>query len=385
MAKRSPKITTGTGIEAALEIIKQDVNRPFGVPTERRTIPTRHRGLGELLAGPNYAPGLPTGSFIEILGAEGSGKSTLTATLMEAVLSQPDDVLMVDDDKGRRAIPVPRKVVYLDFEQTVDLRYVKAIAPSARLYDPSSKASASDANAFILQPEIMEDGLQAGITLMKSGEVGMLAIDSVPAMLPREESEKHMRESTVGILPRQINKFFRMTAGTVRKYQIVVVFVNQWRDKIGVSFGDPRTSPGGKGLRYNDTIRIDVQGPKHTPWFEHGKVCRIKTMKNKVSGQLGMVEYHLETGKGISAEVELLQVCADNGLVQMTSANRPVVKMPGTKNERKYKNVREFLEALRSNRKLYDAMMTRAIAKCKDNRFLIDGGKINYTGGGLSE
>lgn len=355
------------GLPAALAALREKLpGRVMFIPPVSRVVPMRHRQLGILLAGPD-TPGLPAGKFIEILGEAHSGKTTLAFAMADAVINQPQGTKhSVRDESGKYVeVEAPRRVLYLDFEHAVNMKYLRDGIRNAVIAEPDEKGvilNSDTANLWIHQPETLEEGAEAAVQLIGSGEFGMIVIDSVPAMLPIEERNKSMEESTVGKHAQAIGKFFRRTVGLTARFNVVVVLVNQWRDKIGVSFGDPRRAPGGKAMTYYDSLKIDVSGPKGSPWFpEGGKMANVNVMKNKVTGKLGSVSYHLGAGWGISAEVELTEMMMAAGLLNSTGPNRPVVVFPNTPKARTFKTREDWLRHLRFGS---DAQWEKLTEKC---------------------
>jgi len=329
----------------------------------RRSIPMRHRELGILLAG-EQNPGLPTGGFIEVKGENHSGKTTLAFACADAVINQPPGTKhRISTDEGIEVINAPRRVLYMDFEHALDIGYAtSAIRNSvvAQTNDKGKLLNGRDANLFIHQPDTLEEGGDLTLHMIASGEFGLVVMDSVAAMLGQEEADKSMSENTMGLQSKAIGKFLRKSAHMVRKYGVTVILVNQWRDKIGKSFGDPRTSPGGKATAYYDSIVLDVMGSHTTPWFEHGKVCKIKSMKNKITGiKVAVAEGHIGRGVGISAEVELTQRClAAGGILEWKGGlGRPVFLTPLKR--RKFESMKDWLAVLRKNDKLFDQLSAR--------------------------
>lgn len=346
------------GLAAALdELHKQFGKKSLFVPPTRRYIPMRHQGLARLLSGETH-PGLPTGTFIEVRGMEHSGKTTLGFAMMDAVINQPDGTQhTIHTDNGVETIDAPRKVLYMDFEQTLDVAYMQSAVRNVRMLDVSDTGklvNPEDANVFVHQPDTLDEGCDIMLHLLASGEFGLVVNDSVAAMLTEDERSKSMGENTVGVLPRQVGKFFRKSAHVVRRYGVVACMINQWRDKIGVAFGDPRTAPGGKALGYWDSVLLDVSGPKKSPWFPgEGKVCNIKAMKNKISGEKATATYHLRNGWGLSAEVELHDMALRAGIIVAGKGGSVRRAMPGGV-VKKYASKLEFVEALRANDKMFN-------------------------------
>lgn len=355
------------GLSAALTALREKLpGRVMFTPPSSRVIPMRHRALGILLAGPE-SPGLPSGKYIELLGEAHSGKTTLAFAMADAVINQPPGSRHEIRDPNGKAIEVeaPRRVLYLDYEHAVNMKYLRDGIRNAVIAAPNEKGeivNADTANLWIHQPETLEEGAEIAVQLIGSGEFGMIVIDSVPAMLPKEERDKSMEESTVGKHAQAMGKFFRRTVALTSRFNVVVVLVNQWRDKIGVVFGDPRRSPGGKAMTYFDSLKIDVSGPKNSPWFPGGgKMANVKVMKNKVTGKLGSVSYHLGAGWGISAEVELTEMMMAAGLLNSTGPNRPVVVFPNTPKARTFKTREDWLRHLRFGS---DAQWEKLTEKC---------------------
>ena len=355
------------GLSAALTALREKLpGRVMFTPPSSRVIPMRHRSLGVLLAGPEN-PGLPSGKYIELLGEAHSGKTTLAFAMADAVINQPPGTKHEIRDPNGKAIEVdaPRRVLYLDYEHAVNMKYLRDGIRNVVIAEPDGNGrivNEDTANLWIHQPETLEEGAEIAVQLIGSGEFGMIVIDSVPAMLPIEERNKSMEESTVGKHAQAMGKFFRRTVALTARFNVVVVLVNQWRDKIGVSFGDPRRAPGGKAMTYFDSLKIDVSGPKGSPWFPAGgKIANVKVMKNKVTGKLGTVSYHLGAGWGISAEVELTEMMQAAGLLNSTGPNRPVVVFPNSDKRRTFESREAWLRHLRFGS---DAQWSRLLAKC---------------------
>lgn len=276
-------------------------------------------------------PGLPTGCFVEINGREGAGKTSTTMCLARGVIHRPAGVhrVLCTEDGKLRDFPLPRRVGIIDFEHTFDVEYARAAIPGAKFLEVDRETgemlNLDEANILLHQPRFMEEGIELFIELVESKEVGAVIIDSVPAMLPREEHEKNVSEATMGLLARSMGKMFRKTISTISRHGVVVILVNQWRDKIGVVFGDPRSAPGGHASKYFDSIRLDVMGANKDPWFPNrGKLCTIKQTKNKITGLRGECTYHLGTGVGLSAEAELTEALCRIDVVKSPGVNAKV-------------------------------------------------------------
>lgn len=370
MAKKIKRPEPKRGIAEAIAACRDQFGKkPLFVPSNRRYIPMRHPGLARLLGGQRH-PGLPTGTYLEVLGQEHSGKTTLAFALIDATINQPDGEHMIHTEKGVERVPVPRKVLYMDFEQTLDTDYLRNAVPGAVMLQVDERTgkplNLDEANVLIHQPDTLDEGCDIMLAMIESGEVGLIVLDSVAAMLTEEERAKRMGENTVGVHARQMGKFFRKSAHVIRRYGVTVCAINQWRDKIGVSFGDPRTAPGGKSGPYWHSIRLDVSGPKKTEWFPgEGKVCNIKAIKNKVSGVRGTATYHLRNGWGLSAEVELFQMGVAAGVVKESGGR--TVQVPRKGNDAlKYRDKHSFVVALRKSPKLFESIKKACVTRGVD-------------------
>lgn len=361
------------GTSNALAALKKFAKgKPLFVAPSRRYIPMRHRALGRLFSGPDH-PGLPTGCYIEVLGQMHSGKTTLAYACADAVINQPEGTHRVFNAENGTVeeIPVPRKVLFLDYEQAIDADYMRGAARGVVLAETDEQSgrvvNERDANVYVHQPDTLEEGAEVLMYLVGSGEFGLIVVDSVPAMLPEEERLKRMDENTMALLARQMGKLFRKSAHLVRRYGVTVVMVNQWRDKPGPSYGDPRTSPGGKAAGYWDAIKVDVSGPHQTPWFPVGKTANIKTMKNKIVGEIKQVaEYALGKGVGLSAEAELLEAALSVGICELKGRlpNAKVRLLPSGKTERKlYPSTVAFYDHFRHSDKLFEQLWAMVLKK----------------------
>ncbi|MFN9116205.1 MAG: AAA family ATPase [Bacteroidota bacterium] len=356
MSKERVKVA-GHSLDGVINALRKQLDVPLFMPSSRRIVPMRHKSLGVLLGG-EQSPGLPSGYWIEIVGNAASGKTTLAFTLAEAVMSQPADATFVSPSaEGMKTTPVPRKVLYLDFEHTLDMTYLKACAPSAvvAVADTNGKiANIDSANLFVHSPATLEEGVDIAVALCDTGEFGLVVVDSIPAMLSAAEQDLSMASNTVGLLPRQLNKMFRRMTGSMARNGCTTILINQWRDKIGVAFGDPRTTPGGKATEYFDAIKLDVSGSHKPGYFSAGKICNIRCMKNKVTGLRGNVAtYELGHGVGISAEVELFDRAVEAGVIK--NGRTCTIAAPGREAVNLGSAIK-VIERLRSDKKFRDAM-----------------------------
>lgn len=358
MAEKKKGVQYQRGLGPALAALKSHMGeKALFMPPTGRSVPMRHRELGRLLAG-DTNPGLPTGKFIEVLGQAGEGKTTFGLACADAVINQPPDTVhRISTDEGIEEIKAPRRVLINDFEHVMDYGYLKSAirnAEVAAVTDKGRIVNAKTANVYVHQPDTIEEGGDVMLHMIASGEFGLVILDSVAAMLGDEEKGKSMGESTMGLQARAIGKFLRKSAHMVRRYGVTVILVNQWREKIG-GYGDPRVAPGGKAPEYWDAIRLNISGGHSRPisMFANGKLCRIKTLKNKVTGIRNLeCEYEIGHGVGLSAEAELTQRAVACGLIQWRGGvGRPLKILP--MKGRVFPDVPTWLAALRNSDRLF--------------------------------
>ena len=235
--------------------------------------------------------GLPRGRVVEIYGPEGSGKTTL-ATHVVAEAQRNGGVC-----------------AYIDAEHAMDPVYAK-------------KLGVKTEELLISQPDTGEQALEITDTLIKSGSVSVLVVDSVAALTPKAELEGEMGDHHVGLQSRLMSQALRKLTGSVSKSNTMVIFINQIRMKIGVMFGNPETTSGGNALKFYSSVRMDIRriGAIKDKDQIIGNSTRVKVIKNKVAPPFKVVEFDLMYGKGISKVGELVDLGAKAGVVEKSGA-----------------------------------------------------------------
>jgi recombination protein RecA len=284
--------------EKTLELAIAQLERQFGAGAVMRlgtsdikawpAVPTGALSLDMILG----IGGLPLGRVVEIYGPESSGKSTISLSVVA------------------QAQKMGLKCAYIDAEHALDPTYMDALGVNLD-------------DLLLAQPDYGEQALEIADKLIRTGEVGVIVIDSVAALVPKAELEGDMESNQMGLQARMIAKATRKIVALAAEHKCLVIFINQLRMKIGIMFGNPETTPGGRALPYAASVRIDVRKKedlKDKSGESIGIKVKAKVIKNKMAPPLKVTEFDIYYGKGVDNFGCLLDVCMAKGIFSQRGA-----------------------------------------------------------------
>lgn len=277
--------------------------------------------------------GVPRGRIVEIYGPESSGKTTLTLHIIAEA-----------QKKGGKA-------AFIDAEHALDPGYARNLGVDVD-------------ELLVSQPDYGEQALEIAETLVRSGALDVIVVDSVAALVPKHEIDGAMGDATVGMQARLMSQALRKLAGVISKTDTTIIFINQLREKIGVMFGNPETTTGGRALKFFSTMRIDVRRVESIKTGEQviGNRTRAKVVKNKVAPPFKQSEFDIMYGKGISKAGDVLDCAVDAGIVEKAGS---WYSFNGERIGQGRENVKQYIEA---NIQFQNLLQQQLLDKLKEEK-----------------
>ena len=293
MASKASKTTS----DKTLDQVLLDIEKQFGKGAVMKLGEEPHRTIDVIPSGSlslDIALGIggyPKGRIIEIYGPESSGKTTFA---LHAIAEA--------QKKGGRA-------AFIDAEHSLDPKYAEALGVNTN-------------ELLLSQPDNGEQALEICEALVRSGAISIVVIDSVAALVPQAEIEGEMGDSHVGLQARLMSQALRKLSGIINKTNTICIFINQLREKVGVMFGNPETTPGGRALKFYSSIRLEIRRSEQIKTASEivGNKTNVKVVKNKMAPPFKTCSVDIMYGEGVSTEGELVDLASEAGIIEKSGA-----------------------------------------------------------------
>lgn len=330
MASKVSKTTAG---DKTLDQVLLDIEKQFGKGAVMKLGEEAHREIDVISSGSlslDIALGIggyPKGRIIEIYGPESSGKTTFALHAIAA------------------AQKAGGRVAFIDAEHSLDPKYAEALGVNTN-------------DLLLSQPDNGEQALEICEALVRSGAISIVVIDSVAALVPQAEIEGEMGDSHVGLQARLMSQALRKLSGVISKTNTICIFINQLREKVGVMFGNPETTPGGRALKFYSSIRLEIRRSEQIKTASEivGNKTNVKVVKNKMAPPFKTCSVDIMYGEGVSVEGEIVDLASEAGIIEKSGA---WYSYNGDKIGQGKENVKELL---RNNQKLKEELEAKVRA-----------------------